>query len=477
MAFAAFVGGLAEALFLVTVTRAAFAVTEGKEQVGIVSGWFLTVNQTLLLGLLLILGRLALAAFASWYSARLTSAVVAEVRSRLAAAFLDASWEVQQSQRGGSLQELLTGYSHSASILMGAFSQGVLATANLVALIGMAAAVDPLGAAVLVVSVGFLGLLLRPIRAVVRRRARDTAAAGMEFATSVNEVSDLGMELHVFHVQRQVEAKVAELIEHVRERAVRQQFVQGITSPLYTGLAYLALLGALALVATSDAASLTSLGASMLVMLRSLSYGQALQSAHTSVSSSVPSIEELQRQLAVFEAGRRRDGGDHIDEVGEVARGGHRSSHTRAGLPSCGTSPSASVPMRSSGSSGHRAGGKSTLVELLLGLRDPDRGRVLLERRGHRALRQGRAGPEDHLRSTGGPPHRRNRGRQHPVPPRRRDAGRCRASGPARAHPRRRQRLHRRLPAPGRVSTAATSAAGSSSGFASPGPWSSTRTC
>lgn len=377
MATAAFAGGLAEALFLVTVTRAAFAITDGKERVGIISNRFLSLNQTLLLGLGLILVRLALAAFASWHSARLTSSVVAEVRARLSAAFLDASWEIQQGQRGGSLQELLTSYSGQASFLMGSFSQGVLATANLVALIGMAIAVDPLGAAVLVLSVGFLGLLLRPMRRMVRRRARDAAAAGMEFATSVNEVSDLGMELHVFHVQRPVESKVANLIERARQRTVRLQFVQGLTAPLYTGLAYLALLGALALVATSDATSLTSLGASMLVMLRSLSYGQALQSAHTNVAASVPSIEELQRQLSVFEDARRRDEGQHVDAVRELRA--EQVVFSYPGGPPVLRDISFSIqPHEIVGIVGPSGGGKSTLVELLLGLRDPDQGRVLL---------------------------------------------------------------------------------------------------
>jgi ABC-type multidrug transport system fused ATPase/permease subunit len=378
MASAAFLGGLAEALFLITVTRAAFAITGGKDRVGVVSNWFLSVDHALLLALGLVVLRLAMAGFASWHSARLTSSVVARVRGRLATAFLDASWEVQQGQRGGSLQELLTTYSNQASFLMGAFSQGVLATANLVALLGMAVAVDPLGALVLVGSVAVLGLLLRPLRATVRRRAREATTAGMEFATSINEVSDLGLELHVFHVQRQVETRVSDHISRARERTVRLQFVSGLTAPIYTGLAYLALLGALALVAASNTTSLTSLGASMLVMLRSLSYGQALQGAHTNVSASAPAIEELQRQLGVFERGRRRDGGRRLDAVGEVTADG--ISFAYPGGPY--VLRDISFVIRSHevvGIVGPSGGGKSTLVELLLGLRDPDQGHVLLD--------------------------------------------------------------------------------------------------
>ena len=62
------------------MTRAAFAITDGKEQFGIVSNWYLSVGHALLLGLGLVALRLGLAAVASWYSSRLTSTVVATVR-------------------------------------------------------------------------------------------------------------------------------------------------------------------------------------------------------------------------------------------------------------------------------------------------------------------------------------------------------------------------------------------------------------
>ncbi len=49
--------------------------------------------------------------------------------------------------------------------MIGALNSGVVAGANLVALVGIAVAVDPLGALVLVVSVAVLGMVLRPLRA------------------------------------------------------------------------------------------------------------------------------------------------------------------------------------------------------------------------------------------------------------------------------------------------------------------------
>ena len=65
LALTAFGGGMAEALFLVVVTRTAFAITDGDDEVGIVAGRYLSVGSTLLLALLLVIVRVGLAIFAA----------------------------------------------------------------------------------------------------------------------------------------------------------------------------------------------------------------------------------------------------------------------------------------------------------------------------------------------------------------------------------------------------------------------------
>ena len=306
LAATAFLGGTAEAIFLVTVTRAAFAITGGKPKVGVVASWFLSVDWTLLLALGLVTVRLLLSASASWQSAKLSSAVVSSVRHRLSSAFLDASWEVQQAQRSGGLQELVTTYGNQTSGMMSGVGQTVLSLSNLGAMIGLAVAVDPKGAAVLVLSVVVLGSVMRPLRRAVRRRSHLAALSGMEFATSINETSQLGLELHVFHVQDEARRRIDDLIEDTRVKGLRLSFISGLASPIYAGLAYLALVGALAAVALSNAANLTSIGAVMLVMLRSLSYGQAVQGAV--IRGVVPKEEERVAEIGQhMKSGRMED--------------------------------------------------------------------------------------------------------------------------------------------------------------------------
>ena len=380
MAGTAFIGGVAEALFLVTATRAAFAITSGSDRIGVVAGWYLSVGTTLLLALSLVVARILLAVRANSQASTLSSAVVARVRRRLARAFLEAAWPVQQQQRGGSLQELMSSYSSQASNLMSGVNQGLVAGANLIALLGLAIAVDPLGALVLVVSVGLLGSLLRPLRSAVRARARRNASAGMDLASEVSDISNLGLEVNVFNVQEEALAEVDALIERARRQNRSWIFVAGLATPMYVGLAYLALVGALALVQASSTTSLTSLGAAMLVMLRSLSYGQALQVAYVSISSSSPVIDQLRDQLAVLEGGRRRDGAGTVDSVGRLSAE-HVTFAYIKGQDVLHDLSFAIEPREVVGIVGPSGGGKSTLVQLLLGLREPTGGRILADGR------------------------------------------------------------------------------------------------
>ena len=385
VALTAYGGGLAEALFLVLATRVAFAITDGKETAGIIAGKSLSLDGALLIGLVLLLTRLSLAVWASWQTSNLTARVMADVRVRTAKAFLASSWEVQQLQRSGSLQQLLTNFSSSTGTIMTGVAGGVLAAANLVALVGLAVLVDPAGALALVVSVGCLGLLLRPLRNRIRKMGVESARIGMDFATGLSETSQLGLELHVFHVQDEAGRRISEHIEQTREVGVRAGFVGGIASPLYSGLAYLALLGALAVVSLTDSANLTSIGAVMLVMLRSLSYGQALQSTYNLVAGSSPQLEELQGQLASFERARRHDGGQPIGHVGAI----EASSISFSYVEGQGVLHDVSFTIDEHeivGIVGPSGGGKSTLVQLLLGLRDADDGSILVDGRDIREL-------------------------------------------------------------------------------------------
>lgn len=202
----------------------------------------------------------------------------------------------------------------------------------------------------------------------------------MEMATALNETSQLGMELHVFHVQDEARGSLDKLINAQCEASRRQSVVQGMVGPIYTGIAYTALVGALAVVALSNATSLAALGTVMLVMLRSLGYGQGIQNGYSYVVASLPFVDTLRDRLEYLEGGRRHDGGEPVASIGALTAENVSFAYV-PGQAVLRDMSFAIDPHEIIGIVGPSGGGKSTLVQLLLGLRDPESGRVMADGR------------------------------------------------------------------------------------------------
>ncbi len=114
LAATAFLGGMLEAVLLVVLTRAALAAADDAERIGF-AGVYVSAEHVLLLALVMILVRVGLAIWAGRQGTRLSQSVVARVQHRLGRAFLNASWDTQQDQQAGSLQQYVIGFSGQVS--------------------------------------------------------------------------------------------------------------------------------------------------------------------------------------------------------------------------------------------------------------------------------------------------------------------------------------------------------------------------
>src|SRR5947207_13081559 len=65
IAATAFVGGLVEALFLITVTRTAFAISKAQSEIGILAGRHLSIGAALGVALALVVVRALMASYAN----------------------------------------------------------------------------------------------------------------------------------------------------------------------------------------------------------------------------------------------------------------------------------------------------------------------------------------------------------------------------------------------------------------------------
>lgn len=377
IAVSSFLGGAFEALFLVGVTQVAFGLTEGTDEFSLALGVTVSLGQAIALLASVLVVRLLLAVTAVWLGARLAASIVVDIRTQLTNAFLDADWGLQHGERGGSLQELVTNYGNRMRTYWSAINAFTVAAANLIAMLVLAVAVDPLGAVVLMITVAGLGSLLRPLRRRLWRRSDQANEAGMRLATGLNEASDLGLELHVFGVQ---EAAKQRVVKQVRDEATstrRQSVLGGLVQPVYTGTAYLVLVLALVFVGTLETVDLASLGAVMLIMLRSLGYGQATQHALASLSVGAPAVVTIQNELSRFRSQPRTDGSSRIDAIRSIECRDVSFSY----LPGKVVLEHVSLelePPEVVGIIGPSGSGKSTLVQILLGLREPDEGTIVV---------------------------------------------------------------------------------------------------
>lgn len=380
LAATSILGGFFEAAFLVMVTRSAFAITNGDSSIHIVANVEVTVTTATLLAFALVLIRVGLSVSTSWQSSRLSASVVAGIRNDLASAFLGSSWGEQHGDRTGRLQELLTSFTQRGAELISSLALAIVSVGSLSALVVSAVAVDPLASLVVIAAVFVLGSLLRPLRAAVQRQAQLSASTGMGFATALSETSQLGMEMHVFNVQPQAGTRIRSLVDDNERAAQRLSFLRQLVPNIYTGMAYLAIVGGLLAVARLDSADLSAVGAVMLIMLRSMGYGQAFQNSVATIKACLPFLGALDDELARYQRAAVIDHGQPIGTIGRLQLQDVSFEYDSESPVLRGVTATIE-PREVIGIVGPSGSGKSTFVQLLLGLRPPTSGAVLADGR------------------------------------------------------------------------------------------------
>jgi ATP-binding cassette, subfamily B, bacterial len=375
LSLSSFAGGAVEAAFLVVVTRTALAIADGRDTAGLLAGRSLSIGGAIAVAAALLVTRLTLALLSVAASTSLYTDVSSLLRKHLAEAYLNASWATQEAEPAGRLQQLLTSFTGSAVGVVSSFTTTVSATLSLAALIVVAVAVDPASTLVVIGALLLLGSVLAPIRRRIRTRAHAAVATQLKFATAVSELGALGLEMQTYGVRDQFRERVGGLIGLDARAQRRSAVMSGALGPVYTSLAYGALLAGLGIAALVGVGELSALGAVMLVMLRSLSYGQQLQVSSGHLVGSLPFLEQLDETLARFQATRAAGGQAVINRVGTI----EAIDVTFAYQPDRPVLRDVSFRISRGevvGVIGPSGAGKSTLVQLLLGLRDPTQGTI-----------------------------------------------------------------------------------------------------
>ena len=369
--------GLIEAFFLVVVSRVGLAIADGVTTVGVTRGVEGTISEALLICAALLVVRLAFSFMMVRIQTGLTYRITSTFRKRLGLAYLNSSWAVQSRQPAGTLQQLVVQFPSNIASLVYQLANAMAGALGLAALLGIAFVVSGVSTLIVLSALVILALLLAPMRRAVQRRSKKSMESQVAFANNVAEISSLALEINALGVSEEAADRLEDVIDNEAAAQHRVGMTSGMISPLYMTFAYGAILLALVALYTITADDLNQVGAVMLIMLRSLSYGQQTQQGAIAISQFAPFAERLIDQQNEFDSDRRPQGTTHVNHVDTLEL--HDVDFSYPDRPPVLSKVNVTIRRGEViGVVGPSGSGKTTLVQLLLGLYNPQDGQVLV---------------------------------------------------------------------------------------------------
>jgi ATP-binding cassette, subfamily B, bacterial len=369
------VGGLSQAVLLVLISEVAVAEVEGKHSIRALGRSF-SPTSAILVSLLALVLFLSTGIFGALLSTSVSEQALTVTRTRVVVGFFRSNWSLQSTERLGHIQQLLTMNSQATGQAVQNLSIGLQSLMMVSGLLGVALTVDP-AAAIGVIAVGIvLSLILRPLNLRSRRANRALSTTTRAMATQVTEYTRLSRDFRLFGVETHVMDTLRRLIEDTGHVYRRTQMLSQMVPILYQSFALGFIIIAIVFLAGAGHARFAELGAILLLVLRSVSYGSNLQSSIQGLRSSQGLLEDVTRELGRFEDARMTPG-DRVPESFEVDFDSVEYSYDGVTLALSGIDmhiPEGKIV----GVLGPSGSGKTTISQLLLGLREPTGGRATI---------------------------------------------------------------------------------------------------
>jgi ABC-type multidrug transport system fused ATPase/permease subunit len=330
----------------------------------------------------LALGALAVLAVAHLAAARVAARAGADVQrtvqTMLVRGYLDAPWPAQAASRAGELQDLVSAKATLLSFGTQETAQGLAAMVNLAVVVGAAIALSPYAAAGLVLSLGAVMLILRPLRGRRRQAIHDWTQATSGLALEVTETAAAARDLRVFGATDAAHNRLREQIDEGARRSATARMVQLATGPLTRDVTVALLVLGLAVIVTQSGVALPTLASTGVLMLRALGHAQSLVGLSVRLQERDEVVSLIEARLRAWRPasgrGTRRCARVDtlvLDDVTYTHPGGERPALEGVSLEL--------VRGELVGVVGRTGAGKSTLAGALLGLLEPQSGAVLAD--------------------------------------------------------------------------------------------------
>lgn len=300
------------------------------------------------------------------------------LRRQIALLQANCSWATIEDSETGSLHALLWTSVHRSREGVTQFIVIISSLTSLTLMLAATVIAARLMIVPVVIGLSIFGLAFQPLIRATREASGRLRIAYSRYSRELNESITMSREARVLGIQDRIASTLAESGDAAAEAVSKQSFYSSLLSQGYSNALYVAIIVALGVIVGAGLSNPASMAATALLLYRSMGYGRGLQSALQSIAASAPFVADVNRWLAELEAASEViphatmiEGFKHLEfRSAELV---YPNGHTGVTDLSITISPGESIALV-----GRSGSGKSSLVSLLLALRENTDGTVLI---------------------------------------------------------------------------------------------------
>ena len=329
-----------------------------------------------LLAALAIVAAAILDACIGWYRAKMVAQWELRSRESLIDQYLHTDYPIQAAERLGTLSTLL-GYATGGSTALGAIISALESGLTIVIFVAGAIVVDYRAALVLLGTLVVLSVMLRPAMSRSRVYSKRLSAMNVDYGREVTETTRMARDVRVFYALAPIGKRMTEISRRIAKVRQRAAFISGTTAPAYQYVGLLMIVAALGVAQGIHGLDFAKFGVIALLLLRSMTYGQQFQTARQTFMASMPYVDDLEQARTTYRTHALHDGTVTLEGVSRLDF--DAVSYSYDGETDALSDVTVSFEVGEVvGIVGPSGSGKSTLSQLVLRLRDPTGGRILV---------------------------------------------------------------------------------------------------